>query len=204
MTRKTQEIIPTSEFINLYKEYETVLRDTMNSNPYTYESTQSQQVSNKLQIIRLNRNYIQHESDPDFVKISRDQYEFLQQVINNVKLTQGTAKDGMIPIRKYPHLFDDMRASEAVEVFACTVKDRVPVLCRQSGRFLGMCSAMQLLKYINNTSMSTKLIPQRASKLKLKLDEAPTIESDSLVYGLERDQLYVVTKNEKVVGVLPM
>lgn len=204
MTRKTQEIIPTSEFINLYKEYETVLRDTMNSNPYTYESTQSQQVSNKLQIIRLNRNYIQHESDPDFVKISRDQYEFLQQVINNVKLTQGTAKDGMIPIRKYPHLFDDMRASEAVEVFACTVKDRVPVLCRQSGRFLGMCSAMQLLKYINNTSMSTKLIPQRASKLKLKLDEAPTIESDSLVYGLERDQLYVVTKNEKVVGVLPL
>lgn len=204
MTRKTQEIIPTSEFINLYKEYETVLRDTMNSNPYTYESTQSQQVSNKLQIIRLNRNYIQHESDPDFVKISRDQYEFLQQVINNVKLTQGTAKDGMIQIRKYPHLFDDMRASEAVEVFACTVKDRVPVLCRQSGRFLGMCSAMQLLKYINNTSMSTKLVPQRSSKLKLKLEEAPTIESDSLVYGLERDQLYVVTKNEKVVGVLPM
>ena len=204
MTRKTQEIIPTSEFINLYKEYETVLRDTMNSNPYTYESTQSQQVSNKLQSIRLNRNYIQHESDPDFVKISRDQYEFLQQVINNVKLTQGTAKDGMIPIRKYPHLFDDMRASEAVEVFACTVKDRVPVLCRQSGRFLGMCSAMQLLKYINNTSMSTKLIPQRASKLKLKLDEAPTIESDSLVYDLERDQLYVVTKNEKVVGFLPL
>lgn len=204
MTRKTQEIIPTSEFINLYKEYETVLRDTMNSNPYTYESTQSQQVSNKLQIIRLNRNYIQHESDPDFVKISRDQYEFLQQVINNVKLTQGTAKDGMIPIRKYPHLFDDMRASEAVEVFACTVKDRVPVLCRQSGRFLGTCSAMQLLKYINNTSMSTKLIPQRASKLKLKLDEAPTIESDSLVYDLERDQLYVVTKNEKVVGFLPL
>lgn len=204
MTRKTQEIIPTSEFINLYKEYETVLRDTMNSNPYTYESTQSQQVSNKLQIIRLNRNYIQHESDPDFVKISRDQYEFLQQVINNVKLTQGTAKDGMIPIRKYPHLFDDMRASEAVEVFACTVKDRVPVLCRQSGRFLGMCSAMQLLKYINNTSMSTKLIPQRASKLKLKLDEAPTIESNSLVYDLERDQLYVVTKNEKVVGFLPL
>ena len=184
MTRKTQEIIPTSEFINLYKEYETVLRDTMNSNPYTYESTQSQQVSNKLQIIRLNRNYIQHESDPDFVKISRDQYEFLQQVINNVKLTQGTAKDGMIPIRKYPHLFDDMRASEAVEVFACTVKDRVPVLCRQSGRFLGMCSAMQLLKYINNTSMSTKLVPQRSSKLKLKLNEAPTIESDSLVYDL--------------------
>lgn len=204
MTRKTQEIIPTSEFINLYKEYETVLRDTMNSNPYTYESTQSQQVSNKLQIIRLNRNYIQHESDPDFVKISRDQYEFLQQVINNVKLTQGTAKDGMIPIRKYPHLFDDMRASEAVEVFACTVKDRVPVLCRQSGRFLGMCSAMQLLKYINNTSMSTKLVPQRASKLKLKLDEAPTIESNSLVYDLERDQLYVVTKNEKVVGFLPL
>ena len=39
MTRKTQEIIPTSEFINLYKEYETVLRDTMNSNPYAYEST---------------------------------------------------------------------------------------------------------------------------------------------------------------------
>ena len=204
MTKKTQEIIPTSEFINLYKEYETVLRDTMNSNPYAYESMQPQQVSNKLQIIRLNRNYIQHESDPDFVKISRDQYEFLKQVINDVKLTQGTAKDGMISIQKYPHLFDDMRASEAVEVFACTVKDRVPVLCRQSGRFLGMCSAMQLLKYINNTSMSTKLIPQRASKLKLKLDEAPTIESDSLVYDLERDQLYVVTKNEKVVGFLPL
>ena len=201
MTRKTQEIIPTPEFINLYKEYETVLRDTMNSNPYAYESTQPQQVSNKLQIIRLNRNYIQHESDPDFVKIIRDQYEFLKQVINHVKLTQGTAKDGMISIRKYPHLFDDMRASEAVEVFACTVKDRVPVLCRQSGRFLGTCSAMQLF---NNTSMSTKLIPQRASKLKLKLDEAPTIESDSLVYDLKSDQLYVVTKNEKVVGILPL
>lgn len=204
MTRKTQEIIPTSEFINLYKEYETVLRDTMNSNPYAYESTQPQQISNKLQIIRLNRNYIQHESDPDFVKISRDQYEFLQQVINDVKLTQGTAKDGMIPIRKYPHLFDDMRSSEAVEVFAGTVKDRVPVLCRQSGRFLGMCSAMQLLKYINNTSMSTKLVPQRSSKLKLKLEEAPTIETDSLVYNLNPDQLYVVTKNEKVVGILPL
>ena len=91
-----------------------------------------------------------------------------------------------------------------MEVFACTVKDRVPVLCRQSGRFLGTCSAMQLLKYINNTSMSTKLIPQRASKLKLKLDEAPTIESDSLVYDLKSDQSYVVTKNEKVVGILPL
>ena len=52
--------------------------------------------------------------------------------------------------------------------------------------------------------MSTKLVHQRSSKLKLKLEEAPTIESDSLVYDLEPDQLYVVTKNEKVVGVLPL
>ena len=92
MTRKTQEIIPTSEFINLYKEYETVLRDTTNSNPYAYESTQPQQVSNKLQIIRLNRNYIQHESDPDFVKISRDQYEFLKTCHQRCKINTRDSK----------------------------------------------------------------------------------------------------------------
>lgn len=201
---KTTDIVSTTEFIELYKKYETILRNVLDLTPYDYEKMQSQQVSSRLQIIRLNRNYIQHETDPYFVKISQAQYNFLINIINDIKLKQGSAKDGMIPIRKYPHLYADMTVTEAIDVFAASKTDQIPVIKRETGVFLGMCSPMQLLKYINKTRGTTKLVPQRAVKEQLELSEAPTIEADAMLYDLKKEQLYIVTKNGKTIGVLQL
>lgn len=201
MTKKTSDIVSISEFIDLYKEYETVLRDLLGINPYTYEGRQEPPLSTKLQIIRLNRNYIQHEPDPEFVKISRDQYELLRTVIANIKRETGIAKDEMIPIRKYPHLYDDMTVTEAMTVFGESTTDRIPVISRQSSRFLGICSSMQFLKYASKVRGATKLKPQRAGKEKLELEETPTIETDSALCDIAAGT-YLVTKNGKAAGVL--
>ena len=204
-TTATNNAITADEFIRVYKEYELALRNILGKSPYEYESEiEDSGIQSMLQIIRLNRNFIQHQKESDFVQISQKQVELLQKLTEQVKRTAGTVKDAMVPIRKCRILYDDFTVSEALSVFAETETKRIPVICRQNGQFLGMCTVHQFLKYMNQTRNSTKLVPKRKGTCNLELEDAPEIEADSMVYDLKgtKESIYIVVKKQKVVGLL--
>lgn len=77
--------MPTKEeFLSLYKEFESILRDKR-IDYRDFESTLDDVTENKLRVCRRLRNFLSHNNDDDFVIISEKQIEFMKKMIEDQK-----------------------------------------------------------------------------------------------------------------------
>lgn len=68
------------KFLQVYKEYEQILRNH-NIDIKNYEESASADIQDKLRICRQMRNYLCHSAEPDLLTISKEQIEFIQDLI---------------------------------------------------------------------------------------------------------------------------
>jgi len=91
-----------TQLIEKYKTLESLIREHYGQSVYEYEQTLEESEQKKMQLIRLQRNYIQHENDFDtFVAVSEKQLQFLDTLIKRIELEDGCAKDAMISVAKF-------------------------------------------------------------------------------------------------------
>ncbi len=81
-------------FIELYKEYETLLRNK-GVEPKDIEDSSESLISGRLRICRQLRNYLSHQADSNFVSISDAQVDFLRERINHLKLEGDVLKKNL-------------------------------------------------------------------------------------------------------------
>ena len=81
----------TETFLQLYKEYETLLREK-GRDPKSVEEEGEGQIQNRLRICRQFRNYLSHNHDPGFLFVSDEQIEFLQDQIWKLKMEDDILK----------------------------------------------------------------------------------------------------------------
>lgn len=74
----------TEEFLNLYKEFESVLRDKR-IDYRDFESMLDDATENKLRVCRRLRNFLSHNNNDGFVVISEKQIAFMKEIIENQK-----------------------------------------------------------------------------------------------------------------------
>ena len=79
------------QFLNLYREYETILRDK-GVDSKTFEGQVDDYTSKRLTITRQLRNYLTHTTDPGFIEISDKQILFLQNTIEKIKFEDDVLK----------------------------------------------------------------------------------------------------------------
>ena len=80
------------EFLNLYREYESMLRDD-DLDYKQVEDTSDDLKQNRMRINRQIRNYLSHQNDPEFLSISNKQLDFLRSLIESQKLYGSLLKD---------------------------------------------------------------------------------------------------------------
>ena len=205
MAKRTQTV-SIEEFIAAFKEYEKVIREVLNISIVDFENQQTETIKRQLQIIRLHRNYIQHEQDSTFLLITETQLEVLQRVVAEIRRSQGIVKDYMQTLRRYGVLYSSNSLREVSAMFAKTGRDQLPVIEESTGNFLGMFSAYTLIQMVaEGISMTARLIPSGRSKAKpVPLKQVPTISADLAMCELPdvRSDVFVVVRGKKVIGVL--
>lgn len=87
-----------SEFMSLYKEYESLLRDR-GIDPKEYEEHADGSTAGRLRICRQFRNYISHNNDPGFLDISKLQLSFLVSQVEKISSSGDTVKKHMRTIK---------------------------------------------------------------------------------------------------------
>lgn len=197
--------ISSESFIDAYKAYEAAVRDVCEMMPLDFENSQDQSLKKKLQIIRMERNFIQHENAPDFIQVTAAQMETLKEVTDALRRRQGVVKDAMITIRKYGCVYDDDTLQDAIHVLATIGRDDLVVIKRETSEVLGFFMKDAVISCINeDTPLKTKMLTSGRSKYQIPLQtEYQTIDENEAMCTVNQSITYIVYRGKRAVGVLP-
>lgn len=79
------------KFLNLYKEYESIMRD-QGLDCKDFEEHCEDTLQNRLRMCRQMRNYLSHNNDAGFLDISNTQIKFLSDFVNEQKIKGDVLK----------------------------------------------------------------------------------------------------------------
>lgn len=140
------------QFLELYREYETVLREQGLDYFSVNELAEPPLLKNRLTMVRQMRNYLTHVNDVGFLFVTDEQIAFLKDLIRNQKLRGDLIRKHLLPAKKCAvsvtdSVFDALTLISKQELSDVFVLDEDRLLLK------GMCSSIQLLKmYVKDTS----------------------------------------------------
>jgi len=192
-----------TQLIEKYKTLELLIREHYNQSVYEYEQTMEESEQKKMQLIRLQRNYIQHENNFDaFVTVSEGELQFLDKLIKRIELEDGIAKDAMISVAKFGTC-SDIESIEFVAKLLYTKKNgQVLITNTKTGEAIGFIDHSKLVQMIAiGGKLSEKVLKYKDM---FDTDFLLTTQDVSLkeLEQMDYDKFVVVNKNRKAVGVI--
>lgn len=194
-------------YIASYKELEQLLRAD-NMSVLDYENTLPDSDLKKMQLCRMTRNYIQHNSDyMNFIQISDGMQSFVDDIIIKIRSKKGILKDSMQTIAKFGCVFSyDMPVLDAAVMLNKKHND-FGIVLNKKGECIGAlsCSVIAKAYALNMLARNAKI-----SKLADMLDCIHTVRMSQMSSMLDVNKLLdqqiidvilVVNSVDKIVGV---
>ena len=179
-----------------------MIRDKYNQSVYEYEQEMEESEQKKMQLIRLQRNFIQHETDIDFVAVSEKQLQFIDTLIKRIELEDGCAKDAMVTVAK----FGCCKDTDTINVVAKTLYQKkhgqVLIVDAKTNEAIGFLDQTKVVQIIATGGK----LSEKVSKHKALIDTNFLLtETNMLLKDLEMidcNKFVVANKNRSVVGVI--
>ena len=160
-------------FIETYKELESLVREKYDS-VRTYEETLQDEDSKKLQLCRIIRNYIQHNSDYEsFISISPGMQSFLDDLVYSLHCKNGILKDHMQSIAKFGCLFNETDSVVDAASMLNKKHRKYGIVINKKGEIIGL-----LTNDVISTAFGLKLLTAstKISKIVDLLDSNYTVK----------------------------
>ena len=193
-----------SEFISCYKELESLLQISVRE----YEDTLSESESQKLRLCRQFRNFIQHNDDETFLVISDDMLSFLKNVIYQIKIRDGIAKDKMISIKKYGYALLSDTIFDCAATLCKKALPEIPVFDDKM-QYFGFVSKEMISDYFASGSLTkiTKIQKYKDNLLYPDIfivsEETPMLDVLSYKHNHPETQyIFVINKKRIVCGII--
>ena len=188
------------KFLNLYREYETLLRD-FGLDYKELEEKSEDLMQNRLRINRQLRNYLTHNHDAGFLEISDKQLLFMEKLIKEQKCSMDILKKHVKTVKVAACTYADTLEDVLTKMIKLKV-ERLPVyddVC-----VLGFVSWMEVLKaYMSEKRPKTaKLTVVKKLDKKIVCMKSDALMSD--VFNVGKDMICCTDtgdKNGKLLGV---
>lgn len=147
----------TEEFLGLYKEFESVLREKR-IDYRDFESTLDDTTENKLRVCRRLRNFLSHNNNDDFVIISEKQIAFMEEMIENQRGNADVLQKYLKPAALSSCGVDET-CKESLAKFSKSGAEYLPVYDPSKG-VLGLITSVDvIMKMARNKDATIKGIP---------------------------------------------
>ncbi len=182
-----------NDFLELYKEYEQLLRESGTTPRDIEESMDECLLRDRLIICRQFRNYLSHASDPGFLEPSPKMMKFLQELVDARRMRGDVVKNYLKkPAQCMLHAED--LVSDAVAMFSRLRCHSLVVIEREPGRY-GMLSIFDLI------SLSQSLCSSVGS-VKHKLLKPSFCSPADFVRDMDSDKVWLCTSTGEPDGKL--
>lgn len=192
-----------TQLIEKYKTLESLIREHYGQSVYEYEQTMEESEQKKMQLIRLQRNYIQHENDFDaFITVSDGELQLMDALIRRIELEDGIAKDAMITVAKFGYC-EDVDTINTVADVLCTKKNNEALIVNaKTGAAIGFVTRNIIVSMIGSgAKLSDKLRKYQDMIDTNFLLTSPDVSLKELEQ-MDCDKFVVANKNRKAVGVI--
>ena len=174
------------KFLNLYKDYETCMREK-GIDCKDYEESVDDLMGNRLKICRIFRNYLSHNNDKSFLDVSENQIRFLEKLVAKLKQEKDILKKH---VKTSGTLTFKTRCSEAAVLFKKTGSE--DLLLNDNG--YGLVSVFDVVVSLAESKTA------KIDSVKIKKKGFIFLSPDTLMNDVPDDTIVVCTDNGKKDG----
>ena len=180
----------TEQFLTLYREYETLVRD-VGQDPKDLEERMPDAEANRMRMCRLFRNYMSHQNDAGFLEPTEKMMGYLSRKVLDLKLAGDVAKKHL---KKKLVVSADMRLADALRQVLPLERELILLVGKDGYRVLRLYDMMRL--QLEGTK-ATKVGVVKPSRTKIQY-----VAPETAISSLDDTAFYVCTSDGTTDGKL--
>lgn len=180
----------TEQFLALYREYETLVRDA-GQDPKDVEEKMPDAEANRMRMCRLFRNYMSHQNDPGFLEPTEKMMDYLSRKVLDLKLAGDVVKKHL---KKKLVVTADMKLADALRQVLPLERELILLVEKNGYRVLRLYDMMRL--QLEGTK-ATKVGVVKPSRTKIQF-----VAPETAISSLDNTAFYVCTADGTAEGKL--